>query len=46
LKQEPDERPKIFEINETLGSIDSENNNVFTVPGNEEKRTKHSCQID
>ncbi|CAB4485338.1 unnamed protein product [Rhizophagus irregularis] len=47
-EQEPDERPNIFEINETLSIIDSENDNVPTVPyskGSEESK-KHSCQID
>ncbi|CAB5359053.1 unnamed protein product [Rhizophagus irregularis] len=47
-EQEPDERPNIFEINESLSIIDSENDNVPTVPyskGSEESK-KHSCQID
>ncbi|GES81727.1 kinase-like domain-containing protein [Rhizophagus clarus] len=42
LEQEPDERPNISEVNETFISwIDSENNNVFTVPyskGSEESK--------
>uniref|UniRef100_U9ULH8 Protein kinase domain-containing protein n=1 Tax=Rhizophagus irregularis (strain DAOM 181602 / DAOM 197198 / MUCL 43194) TaxID=747089 RepID=U9ULH8_RHIID len=51
-KQEPDERSNISEVNETLSSIDSENNNVSTVPyskGSEESEKtefEHSCQID
>jgi hypothetical protein len=52
LEQEPDERPNISEVNETLSRIDSENNSVSTVPyseGSEEsKKTEfeHSCQIE
>ncbi|CAB4402657.1 unnamed protein product [Rhizophagus irregularis] len=51
-EQEPDERSNISEVNETLSSIDSENNNVPTVPyskGSEESEKtefEHSCQID
>ncbi|GES94911.1 kinase-like domain-containing protein [Rhizophagus clarus] len=47
--QEPDERPNISQVNSVLNNIDSKNNNVLTVPGNEEsKKTEfiHSCQID
>ncbi|RGB33999.1 kinase-like domain-containing protein [Rhizophagus diaphanus] len=51
-EKEPDERSNISEVNETLSSIDSENNNVSTVPysegSGESKKTEfeHSCQID
>ncbi|PKY53723.1 kinase-like protein [Rhizophagus irregularis] len=41
-EQEPDERPNILEVNDTLNMIDSENN-VFTVPYF--KESEDSCQI-
>ncbi|PKB95439.1 hypothetical protein RhiirA5_436725, partial [Rhizophagus irregularis] len=51
-EQEPDERPNISEVNETLNMIDSENDTMDTAScfkGSEEsKKTefRHSCQID
>ncbi|PKY50804.1 kinase-like protein [Rhizophagus irregularis] len=51
-EQEPDERPNISEVNETLSMIDSENDTVTTVPcskGSKESKKaefEHSCQID
>ncbi|GBB99557.1 hypothetical protein RclHR1_03560012 [Rhizophagus clarus] len=41
LKQEPDERPNISEINETLSSIDNDESTVSDSEENED-----SCQID
>ncbi|PKC68498.1 kinase-like protein [Rhizophagus irregularis] len=46
-KQEPDERPHISKVNEVLNIIDSENNNLSTVPYYKEGEESivHSCQI-